>query len=133
MAGRPNGISCTYGQYTEVKSIHDFPHKEKDKSRHQAWVRFVRGHRPNCSSTSLSVLCSDHFDDSCFTNKRKIAVKLGMKRKLKPDVVPTIDFSLTEKSIKSKINQLTETADNSDHSLTDRAKRQVRLCYIFAS
>ena len=47
MAGRPNGISCTYGQYTEVKSIHDFPHKEKDKSRHQAWVRFVRGHRPN--------------------------------------------------------------------------------------
>ena len=121
MAGCPNGISCTYGQYTEVKSFHDFPHKEKDMSRHQAWVRFVRGHRPNWSSTTSSVLCSDHFDDSCFTNKRKIAVKLGMKRKLKPDAVPTIDFSLTE------------TADNGDHSLTDRAERQVRLSYIFAS
>ena len=121
MAGRPNGISCTYGQYTEVKSIHDFPHKEKDKIRHQAWVRFVGGRRPNWSSTNSSVLCSDHFDDSCFTNKREIAVKLGVNRKLKPDAVPTIDFSLTE------------TADNSDHSLTDRAKRQVRLCYTFAS
>ena len=76
-------------------------------------------YRPNWSSTISSVLCSDHFDDSCFTNKRKIAVKLGMKRKLKPDAVPTIDFSLTE------------TADNGDHSLTDRAERQVRLSYIF--
>ena len=42
MASRPNGISCKNGQYTEGKSIHEFPHKEKDKNRHQAWVRFVQ-------------------------------------------------------------------------------------------
>ena len=121
VAGRPNGISCTNGQYTEGKSIHEFPHKEKDKNRHQAWVRFVRKHRPNWSSTNSSVLCSDHFNDSCFTKNREIALRLGMKRKLKPDAVPTIDFSFTE------------AADNIDQSLTDRAKRRVRLCYLFPS
>ena len=91
--------------------FHGFPRKEKHKYRHQAWVRFVRKHRPNWSSTNSSVLCSDHFDDSCFTKNREIALRLGMKRKLKPDAVPTIDPSLTE------------AADNIDQSLTYRAKR----------
>ena len=48
----------------------------------------------------------------------EIAVKLGMKRKLNPDAVPTIDLSLAD------------TADTIDQSLTDRAKRQVRLICV---
>ena len=76
VAGRPNGISCTYGQYTEVKSIHDFPHKEKDKIRYQAWVRFVGGRRPNWSSTNSSVLCSDHFDDMLNMDYQKMCLAL---------------------------------------------------------
>ena len=117
VAGFPNGISCTNGQHTEKKSIHTFPHKEKDGKRHQVWVRFVRRHRPKWSSTNSSFLCSDHFDESCFTKNREIAAKLGMKRKLKPDAVPTIDLSLAD------------TVDAIDQALTDRAKRQVRLIY----
>ena len=31
VAGCPNGIRCTNGQYTEGKSIHEFPHKENEK------------------------------------------------------------------------------------------------------
>ena len=42
-----------------------------------------------------------------------------MKRKQKPDAVPTIDLLLTD------------TADTIDQSLTDRAKRQVRFIYVF--
>ena len=63
--------------------------------------------------------CSDHFDESCFTNNHEIAAKLRMKRKLKPNAVSTIDLSLAD------------TADTIDQSLTDRAKRQVRLIYMF--
>ena len=117
MAGLPNRISCTNGQHTEGKSIHTFPHKEKDGKRHLAWVRFVRRHRPKWSSTNSSFLCSDHFDESCFTNNQEIAAKLGMKGKLKPDAVPTIDLLLAD------------TVDAIDRALTDRAKGQVRLIY----
>ena len=120
MAGLPNGISCTNGQHTEGKSVHTFPLKEKDRNRHQAWVRFVRRHRPKWSSSNSSFLCSDHFDESCFAKNQEIAAKLGMKRKLRPDAVPTIDLSLAD------------TADTIDQPLTDRAKRQVRfICACF--
>ena len=50
---------------------------------------------------------------------REIAAKLGVKRKLKPDAVPSIDISLAY------------TADTIDQSLTDRAKRKVRMIYVF--
>ena len=120
MAGLPNGISCTNGQNTEGAFVHTFPLKGKDRIRHKDWVRFVRRHRPKWSSSNLSFLCSDHFDESCFTKNQEIDAKLGMKRKLKPDAVPTIDLSLVD------------TADTSDQSLIDSAKRQVRLIYVFA-
>ena len=119
MAGLPNGINCTNGQHKEGKSVHTFPLKEKDRKRHQAWVGFVRRHRPKWSSSNSSFLCSDHFDESCFTKNQKIAAKLGMKRKLKLDALPTIDLSLAD------------TADTIDQLLTDRAKRQLRRIYVF--
>ena len=68
-----------------------------------------------------SFLYSDHCDGSCFTKNREVAAKLGMKRKRKPDALPTIDFSFAD------------TADTTAQSLIDRAKRQVRLIYVFVS
>ena len=87
MAGLPNGVSCKNGQHTEGKSIHTFPFKEKDRKRHQAWVRFVRRPRPKLSSSNSSFLYSDQFDENCFTKTQEIAAKLGMKRKLNLDAV----------------------------------------------
>ena len=107
MAGLPNEISCTNGQHTEGKSVHMFPLKEKDRKRHQAWVRFVQRHRPKWSSSNSSFLYSEHFGESYFTKNREIVAKLGMKRKLKPDAVPTTDLSFAD------------TADPIDQSLTD--------------
>ena len=109
VTGLPNPISCTNGQHTEGKSVHMFPLKEKDRKRHQAWVSFVRRHRPKWSSTNSSFLCSNHFNESCFTKNKEITAKLGMKRKLKPDAVPTIDSSLTD------------TTDTIYQSLTDKS------------
>ena len=87
MACLPSGISCTNGQHTEGKSVHTFPLMEKDRNRHQAWVRFVRRHRPKWSSTNSSFLHSDHFNVNCFKKNQEITAKLGMKRKLKPDAI----------------------------------------------
>ena len=106
VAGLPNGISCTNGQHTEGKSIHMFSLKETDRKRHQAWVRFVRRYRPQWSSTNSSFLYSDSFDENCFLKNQETAAKLEMKRKLKPDAVPTIDLSLAD------------TVDTIDQSLT---------------
>jgi len=94
VTGLPNGISCTNGQHTERKSYHMFPLKEKDRKWHQAWVRFVQRYRPKWSSTNASFLCTDQFNESGFTKNRELTAKLGMKRKLKQDAVPTIDLSL---------------------------------------
>ena len=58
--------------------------------------------------------CSNHFEQSCFKN-RKIAFQLGMKMKLKPDAIPTVDEPL---------EQAEET--DGDCSLTRRVKRQVK-------
>ena len=52
--------------------------------------------RPKWSSSNSSFLYSDHFDENCFTKNQEIAAKLGMKRKLKLDAVPTIDLSLID-------------------------------------
>ena len=93
VAGLPNGIRCTNGQHTERKSVHTFPFKEKDRKRHQTWVRFVRRHRPKWSSTNSSFLYSNHFDENWFTKNQEIAAKLEMKRKLNPDAVQGRGYS----------------------------------------
>ena len=79
VAGLPNRVSCQNGQYTERKSIHEFPNISKEKSRHQSWLSFVRKDRPNWNSTNSSILCSDHFDESCFARNRANDMELGMK------------------------------------------------------
>ena len=44
VAGGPNNVSCTNGQYTKGVSIHNFPNANKEPERHGAWVKFVRKH-----------------------------------------------------------------------------------------
>ena len=73
----------------------------------------VRKHRPNWNSTNSSILCSDHFEESCFTINRAIAMELGMKTRLKADAIPTTDLSSVEKDEAGK------------KPLTQRAQRQV--------
>ena len=64
VAGTVNGISCKNGSYTPNVSVHKFP---ADPGTRNAWVKFVRKHRPHFTPSRLSVLCSAHFKASCFT------------------------------------------------------------------
>ena len=95
VAGAPNGESCKNTQFTKDVSIHTFPNEKSQATRHLQWVRFVRRHRPGWKPSKSSILCSVHFEESCFTMKREIARELGMKGILKADAVPSIDAANT--------------------------------------
>ena len=64
VAGTVNGVSCKNGSYTPIVSVHKFP---ADPATRNAWVKFVRKHRPRFTPSGSSVLCSAHFEVCCFT------------------------------------------------------------------
>ena len=66
-------------------SLFKFP---KDPALHQKWIKNVQKTRANWSGPSEhSVLCSQHFESSCFEVDSELAAQ---KRRLKPDAVPTL-------------------------------------------
>ena len=71
-------------------SLFNFP---KDPELRQKWIKNVQRTRAEWKGpTPNSVLCSEHFESSCFEPCYDLAAKVGiqMRRKLKPDAVPTI-------------------------------------------
>ena len=92
VTGGPGGVSCGNSQHTAGISIHRFPNRKKDSRRFRLWVHFVRRHRPNWSpSSDKAILCSIHFEESCFHPRRDIASSLGIQARLIKTAVPTID------------------------------------------
>ena len=76
--------------HSDGVSLFKFP---KDPPRRQEWTKQVKRTRDLWDGPSdTSVLCSKHFDDSCFEPASSIAAKAGIKlrARLKPDAVPTI-------------------------------------------
>mgnify|MGYP002803925745 CR=1 FL=1 len=122
VAGGPNGVSCTNSQFTPNVSMHKFPRvptSDSDKeiqTTRRKWINFVGRHRPNFNPSSTSVLCSIHFENSCFTHNVQISDKLGTKRKLLPGSTPTLDVA----SASSNISQAATAS-------TARERRQVSI------
>ena len=76
--------------YSDNVSLFKFP---KDQILRQQWVKQVQRTRAKWSGPSEhSVLCSEHFTDSCFQPDSTIAATLGLqkRRMLKPDAIPTL-------------------------------------------
>lgn len=65
-------------------SVHKSPENKEGSDK---WKKFVRLHRANFNPNGRFAICSDHFDDSCFS--RAIHVE-GRPRRLIPGAVPTI-------------------------------------------
>ena len=105
VAGGPNGISCSNNQFTQNVSMHKFPRvpiSDSDKefnTTRRKWINFVRRHRLNFKPSSTSVLCSTHFENSCFQHNIEISDKLGIKRTLLPGSIPTIDVACAVSNI----------------------------------
>ena len=79
--------SNTYGHGV---SLFKFP---KDRALRQKWIRNVQKTRANWDGPSEhSVLCSQHFESSCFEVDSELAAQMGIqkRRRLKPDAVPTV-------------------------------------------
>ena len=75
--------------------MHTFP---KNKARRDQWTRFVRRHRSNWQPSTTSVLCSAHFQPSCFEQRPDLNLvetekfsSFRSRRWLTKDAVPTID------------------------------------------
>ena len=72
VAGTVNGVSCKNRSYTSNVSVHKFP---VDPGTRNAWVNFVRKHRPHFTPSGSSVLCFVHFEPSCFTRMSGIVLE----------------------------------------------------------
>ena len=97
VAGAPNKTTCRNGSYTEGVSVHQFP---SDPVVRAQWVRFVQRHHVDFGEpiNKHAVLCSAHFENSCFTRDPSIHLD-GMEAKqtrksLIPGSVPTRDTVL---------------------------------------
>ena len=76
--------------------MHKFPANEEQR---KTWIKFVRKHRPNFTPTNSSVICSTHFDKSCFGTRHNIDVPDELKpraRYLLEGSVPTKDSVVLE-------------------------------------
>ena len=76
--------------YSDNLSLFKFP---KDPALRRKWVKNVQRTRALWSDPSeYSVLCSQHFDSSCFEPDSELASQMDMQkhRKLKDDAVPTL-------------------------------------------
>lgn len=79
--------SNTYGHGV---SLFKFP---KNPELRQKWIKNVQRTRANWSGPGEhSVLCSQHFESSCFEVDSELAAQMGIqkRRRLKPDAVPTL-------------------------------------------
>jgi len=85
-------------------SIHSSPIENAEQCA--KWKRFIRIHRSNFNPEDRFVVCSEHFEDTCFTRSLHIE---GSRRVLQPGSVPTI----------------WKKSSPSDHSASDRSRRQV--------
>ena len=88
-------------------SLHRCP---PDKATCALWKRFVRTHWATFDPDSRFVVCSVHFEESCF--ERSVHMK-GQKRILKPRSIPTIWKSPGNEQVSS--------------TATDRGCRKVRI------
>ena len=75
-------------------SLHKFPQdRAQDRTLRKKWIDQVKRHRDKWEPTDYSVLCSQHFEKSCFMPSPALMLSLGVGKKkpfLKPDAVPTI-------------------------------------------
>ena len=108
VCGGPGLRSCTNTYHVEGISMHKFP--ENDEQR-KLWTKFVQRHRPDFFPSNSSVICSAHFEKSCFATR----YQLGVPEELKPKARYLIKGSIPTK----------DTVILDEMPSTSRAKRRV--------
>ncbi|CAB4007828.1 THAP domain-containing 2-like [Paramuricea clavata] len=94
VCGGPGGVSCKNSTHTPGIILHKFPSEKTRPDERRLWTKFVRRHRTNFSPTQYSVVCSAHFEPSCYPQSFSLDIPEHLRPKaryLKPDALPTID------------------------------------------
>lgn len=82
-------------------SVHEFP-KEIKRELRRKWINFVKTKRQDFNQPSrFSVLCELHFAPDCYPAEYRIKQSMCIeikKKRLLPDVVPTIHLPVTSTS-----------------------------------
>ena len=117
VSGTANGVSCKNGSHTPNVSIHKF---QADPVTRNAWVKFVCKHRPHFMPLASTVLCSAHFEQSCFTRLSGMLPEdstTKQVRNLQRGSVPTRDT----------------ISFPTDEGVSPRLRRQVRKAISFTN
>jgi len=85
-----------YSDHSIGVSLHTSPGNKSDGDK---WVRFVRTHRANFNPAGRFMVCSEHFDETCFG--RTIHFE-GSRRYLLPHSVPTIWKKVVEQPLSQR-------------------------------
>ena len=95
---------CAVDQMVQVVQLHSirreyqFINSQKiPKKESSGSILFIYRHRSGWKPTKTSILCSVHFEDSCFTTNRQIASSLGIKSISTRDAIPTIDVAVSQR------------------------------------
>ena len=103
-------LCAAYGCNTDSTvhriSLFNFPKKETDHLRRQAWInRLNRGQSATkkFAPNQHSKLCAKHFEENQFLISKRFAEEIGFNEefrlRLKPDAVPTIFEGRNQKSV----------------------------------
>lgn len=90
MVCRCVAAGCNKTHKDDGVSLYLFP---KDVALRKKWADQVKRTRDKWEPTEHSVLCSDHFEDSCFEQDCKLSIAMGLgkrKPRLKADAIPTL-------------------------------------------
>lgn len=100
------GCSSTH---SDGVSLFKFP---KDAALRRQWTKQVQRTRAHWSPSDRSVICSRHFESSCFESDYSLAAKEGLVKRirLKCDSIPTIFEKPTTAQATSSATAATATA-----------------------
>lgn len=81
--------SCGQTQYSHNVTLFSFP---KEATLLKKWIDFVRVFLPTFNGiiTTSSAVCSQHFLDTDFFNKKQYDMSLAVLLKLRPGAVPSL-------------------------------------------
>ncbi|CAG9762286.1 unnamed protein product [Ceutorhynchus assimilis] len=81
---------CNHNRKNSSVTLHQFPRKEKEPERYQAWKNRIN--RKHFFPNSNNVVCSLHFTDEDFENKlmKTLLPDKNLKRMLKKTAVPSL-------------------------------------------
>lgn len=119
VCGGPGEVSCKNTTHTPGIIMHKFPSEKTRPDERRLWTKFVRKHRVNFSPTEYSVVCSAHFEPSCYPQCFSLNIPEDLRPKaryLKPDAIPTID-----------VVQLETDTELKETPVSKRQKRMVNI------